>query len=382
MITRLLKLPKNSFFLLGPRATGKSTWLQNELPQAYNVDLLQQRTYLKLLADPGHFREEVLALPKHSWVIVDEVQRIPALLNEVHSLMQVGGYQFALSGSSARKLKRGQANLLAGRAIVQYLYPLVSAEIDGQVNLDERLSYGSLPAVVTDKDNRRAILEAYTGTYLKEEIKEEALSRKIDAFARFLEVAALMHAQITNINNVARDARIARATAENYFEILVDTLLGYWLPALRPKVRVKEVGHPKFYFFDCGVVRSIQGRLRDPIAMEERGHLLETLVLQELLAAVSYLDVGGNFFYWRTNDGVEVDFIWQRGNSAIAFEVKSSQTWKNTFNLGLQTLVEQKKIKIIKCYGIYLGKERLKKPWGTLLPVEQFFSELWKGKIF
>jgi predicted AAA+ superfamily ATPase len=122
--------------------------------------------------------------------------------------------------------------------------------------------------------------------------------------------------------------------------------------------------------------------LVDPIAMEERGHLLETLVLQELLAAVSYLDVGGNFFYWRTNDGVEVDFIWQRGNSAIAFEVKSSQTWKNTFNLGLQTLVEQKKIKIIKCYGIYLGKERLKKPWGTLLPVEQFFSELWKGKIF
>src|SRR3990167_5622247 len=230
-LPRQLKAPKKSFFLLGPRATGKSTWLRHTFENKLHIDLLRNDVYFSLLSSPSTLREKVLATPKQTWIIIDEIQRLPILLNDVHSLIEDDGYHFALSGSSARKLKRGQANLLAGRALVKHLYPLVFGEYDNKINLEEALQFGTLPGIVTDTDNRIERLEAYVGTYLREEIREEALTRNVQAFNRFLEIAGLTNGQVTNLSNISRDGAIPRATVSTYFEILVDTLLGQWLPA-------------------------------------------------------------------------------------------------------------------------------------------------------
>ncbi len=381
-IFRQLTLPERSFFLFGPRATGKSTWLQASLPDKLHFDLLRSDVYFTLTHSPAAFRERVLAQdPDKTWIVVDEVQRSPALLNEVHSLIESHGYRFAMSGSSARKLKRGQANLLAGRALVKHLFPLISAEYENLITLDEALEFGTLPSIVTDKSTRIEQLEAYVGTYLREEIKEEALTRNVAAFGRFLEVAALMNAQVTNLSNIARDAGVPRATVSTYFEILVDTLIGTWLPAWAPRAKVKEVTHPKFYFFDCGVVRGIQKLLRDKSSSVERGLLFETWLFNELNAHIAYAGIGGELFYWRTADGAEVDFIWKRAANVVAIEAKSTAQWKDEYNAGFQSLLSSK-VKIKACYGVYCGKEILKKNFGWVLPWEEFLKRLYAGEIF
>src|SRR3990167_4312980 len=233
---RLLKAPAQSFFLFGPRATGKSTWLRRTYPNSLHIDLLRNDIYFAMTSSPAAFRERVLAHdPKKTWIIVDEIQRVPHLLNDVHSLIESDDYHFALSGSSARKLKRGHANLLAGRALVKHMYPLVFAEYGDAITLNEALLFGTLPHVVTTPDTRVEQLEAYVGTYLREEIKEEALARNVQAFSRFLDIAALANAQVTNLSNIARDAGVPRQTVSAYFEVLVDTLIGKWLPAWMPK---------------------------------------------------------------------------------------------------------------------------------------------------
>lgn len=372
--------PKKSFLLFGPRMTGKSTWLKAKLNGAVWFDLLRNDVYFQFSSRPETLREKVLAYDRSKWIVVDEVQRVPALLNEVQSLMEDHCFRFALSGSSARKLRHGHANLLAGRALVRNLYPLIQAEYGEVITTEEAMGFGTLPGVVGDKENRIGTLEAYAGTYLREEIKEEALTRNVDAFSRFLEVAALANAQVTNLSSLSRDSRVSRATVTSYFEILQDTLIIRRLESWLPRARVKEVGHPKFYFFDCGVVRAIQGRLRDPIGNEERGHLLETLVYHELSAAVAYQDLGGKLYYWRTADGVEVDFIWQRGSHCVAIEVKSSKTWKTEFDRGFASLL-QSKVKPIACFGVYLGTEAISKPWGSVLPAREFFRRLQEGKV-
>jgi predicted AAA+ superfamily ATPase len=381
IFNRQLVAPQKSFFLLGPRATGKSTWLKQNFPNALRFDLLRNDTYFDLLAAPSKMREQVMAYnPQDQWIIIDEIQRLPLLLNEVHWLMQEYGYRFALSGSSARKLKRGHANLLAGRALVKHMYPLVEAEYRNAVTLEESLAYGTLPAVVTEPDTRIEQLEAYVGTYLREEIREEAITRNVQTFGRFLEVAALTNGQITNLSNIARDTAIPRATVSTYFEVLIDTLLGYWLPAWTPRAKVKEVNHPKFYFFDCGVVRAIQKLLREPISNEERGILLETRVFIELKAYISYHSIGGDLFYWRTRDGSEIDFIWKRGKKIIAIEVKSSPKWKSEYNQGFKSL-STSKIKPDAYFGIYLGNELLRNDYASILPWKDFLDKLYKGEI-
>jgi uncharacterized protein len=381
MLTRLLDFPTTSFFLFGPRATGKSTWLKHHFHKGPYFDLLRNETFLRLQASPNAFREQVLAFAKREWVVIDEVQRIPSLLQEVHSLIESHGYRFALSGSSARKLKRGQANLLGGRAIVRNLYPLIAAEYGDALSIKEVLSFGTLPFVAVDKENRLARLEAYGGTYLREEIKEEALTRRLDAFSRFLEVAAQMNAQVTSLSNLSRDAMVPRATVTTYFEILTDTLLGSFLPAWKPRARIKEVAHPKFYFFDCGVVRALQGRLHDAPSSDELGHLFETYLFHELTAHISYSQIGGQLSYWRTNDGVEVDFIWQRGAKRIGIEVKSSKSWKPSFEKGILALNRETNAKLKKTFGVYLGAEVLKKDWGWVFPIDIFLRKLAEGEI-
>lgn len=378
---RALKPPSKSFFLLGPRATGKSTWLKSNFPDCLRLDLLRNDVYFTLSSAANAFRERVLATnAKDTWIIVDEIQRLPDLLNDVHSLIEDYGYKFALSGSSARKLKRGKANLLAGRALVKHMFPLIAKEYGDAITLEEALAYGTLPSIVAEPETRIEQLEAYAGTYLQEEIREEALTRNVQAFSRFLEVAALMNGQVTNLSNLARDAGIPRATVSTYFEVLIDTLLGNWLPAWKPRAKIKEVSHPKFYFFDCGVIRSIQKLLRDKISESERGILFESLVMHELNAHISYSGIGGDLFYWRTPDGNEIDFIWKRASKIIALEVKSSTRWKDDYNTGFKSLLSSK-IKTTACYGIYTGHEILKKEFGLVLPWQEFLKRLYAGEI-
>ena len=248
------------------------------------MNLLLDRELLRLMRDPGRFTQEVEALPARSWVVVDEVQKLPAILNEVQDLLVRRGarYRFALTGSSARKLKRGEANLLAGRAVNRRFFPLTAAELGDVFAIEDALRFGTLPAVASERaeTDKVDILEAYAENYLTQEIRQEALVKSLESFTRFLDVAAQMNGQVTSVAGIARDAGVARPTVQRYFEILVDTLVGTWLPAWRPRAKVKEVAHPKFYFFDPGVVRALAGRLREPVGAEERGHLLETYVLQ------------------------------------------------------------------------------------------------------
>jgi predicted AAA+ superfamily ATPase len=325
--TRELTLPRRSFFLFGPRGTGKTTWLRQQLPAARWYDLIRDREVLRLTRDPEIFSQEVQGLRRGAWVVVDEVQRLPALLNDVQDLIARHSHRvrFAITGSSARRLKREQANLLAMRLVNRRFFPLTAAELGDDFTVERALRFGTLPAVAAARSHaeRIELLEAYVENYLAQEIRAEALVKRLDSFTRFLEVAALANAQVTNMAGVARDAAVARPTVQGYFETLTDTLIGTFLPAWRARAKVKEVTHPKFFFFDPGVVRALTGRLREPVHESERGALLETYVLGELRAWLDVASAGGQLAYWRTPSGSEVDFVWSRGSRAVGIEVKA-----------------------------------------------------------
>lgn len=381
MFARSLPLPDHSFFLFGPRGTGKTTWLRERLGGAKWFDLVRNAELLSLMRNPERFRQAVEALPKGSWVVVDEVQHLPSLLNEVHALVAERGnrYRFALSGSSARKLKRLDVNLLAGRAINRSFFPLTWAEIGGGVPVDELLAQGCLPKVRSEPAHAIDVLEAYVANYIREEIQQEALVRNLDSFSRFLEVAALMNAQVVNVAGIARDCGVARPTVQRYFETLVDTLIGTFVPAWRPRAKVKEASHPKFYLFDTGVVRSLSQRLRDPLEGAERGHLLETLVLHELRAHVAIANLGGRLAYWRTPAGSEVDFIWSRGRTAVGIEVKAATTWRAEHGRALHDLLASRVIG--RAFGVYLGREPLRDGALDVLPFGEFAARLAAGRV-
>ena len=374
--TRRMVLPDRSFFLLGPRGTGKSTWLRQVLPEARWYDLLHSEVYLRLLTDPSAFRREVEALPAGTWVVVDEVQRVPALLNEVHSLIARHGrrWTFALCGSSARKLKRMDANLLAGRVINRSFFPLVWAEEGGAVPVDDILRFGLLPAVRQDPAAAVDILDAYAANYLREEIQQEALTRDLASFARFLGVAALLNGQVVNVSNIARESSVARPTVQRYFDVLVDTLIGQWLPAWQPRLKVRERAHPKFYLFDCGVVRAAAGRLREPLHDSERGAALETWMLHEIRAHLANTGVGGALSYYRTSAGVEVDFAWTAPRRAVGIEVKAARRWRRDDGNALRELHERRVIHT--AVAVYGGEHAQQDGPVTVLPVPEFLRRL------
>ena len=369
-------LPDRSFFLFGPRGTGKSTWLRQVLPDARWYDLLHSDVYLRLLADPSAFRREVQALPPGTWVVVDEVQRIPALLNEVHSLIARHGkrWAFALCGSSARKLKRMDANLLAGRVVNRGFFPLAWAETGGAVRVDEILQFGLLPAVRQEPAAAVDILDAYAANYLREEIQQEALTRDLASFARFLGVAALLNGQIVNVANIARESAVARQTVQRYFDVLVDTLVGQWLPAWQPRLKVRERANPKFYLFDCGVARAAAGRLRDPLHDSERGAALETWMLHEIRAHLAHAGAGGELAYYRTPSGVEVDFVWSAPRRSVGIEVKSTRRWRREDGNALRELLEHRVIQ--KAVAVYGGDHAQQDGPVTVLPVVEFLRRL------
>jgi predicted AAA+ superfamily ATPase len=383
MLPRRLALPSRSFLLLGPRGTGKTTWLRAKLPRARWYNLLLDREVFRLMRQPALFRQEIEALPRGSWVVIDEVQKLPSLLNDVHDVLTASPrrLRFALTGSSARKLRREDTNLLAGRVVTRRMLPLTIHEMGRQPPVDELLRHGALPVVRTARSaaERIDLLEAYVDTYLSQEIRAEALVRSLDSFARFLAIAALANGQVTNVAGLARDAAIGRPTVQSWFDVLTDTLLGSWLPAWRPRARVKEVAHPKFYLFDPGVARALSGRLREPIDSSERGPLLETLVFHELQAQVAYASCGGQLSYYRTPSGTEIDFVWTRGRRAVGIELKASARWRPEDGRALTDMHAGRKL--TSCFGVFFGPSALKDGVIHVLPVHDFLARLAAGKI-
>jgi predicted AAA+ superfamily ATPase len=390
IIPRLLQIPDRSFFLFGPRGTGKSTWLEQVLPGAFRLDLLDTSLYLELSRDPHRLEALAGGRGEETWVVLDEIQKVPALLDEVHRLMGLRRWLFAICGSSARKLKRGGANRLAGRALTLAMESFSAAELENNFDLEFALDWGLLPFVVgQDPKDAADILSAYVNTYLKEELQAEGLIRSVPPFLRFLAVAGQMNGQALNVQNIAREAAVARSTVETYFSILTDTLIGHFLPAWRPGLKVREAAQPKFYWFDPGVARAASGLLRDPADRPWQGISLETLICHELRVYNEISRKHRPIFYYRTASGVEVDFIIEtavrRPDSPphlVAIEVKRAERWDRTWDKALRGLAENTGIQVDRLIGVYCGQRSYRFDKVEVWPYGDFVKALFAGEIF
>ncbi len=388
-IPRTLAPPERSFFLFGPRGVGKSTWLRNCLPKAFIGDLLDTSLSLELSRNPHSLEALIGQRPAGSWIILDEIQKVPALLDEVHRLMESRGWKFALCGSSARKLRRGGANLLAGRAVTRRLGPFTAAELGSAFDLGFALEWGCLPAVSLDRKGAADILRAYVSTYIKEEIREEGIVRKEPPFLRFLAIAGLLNAQVVNGQNVARDASVPRSSVDSYFSVLVDTLLGHFLPAWQPRIKVREQAHPKFYWFDPGVARAAAGLLDDPADRPWKGLALETLILHELSVHNEALQKNRNLMYYRTGAGAEIDFIVEtrKGRpttrpAVVCIEVKLAEKWNRIWEKPMRELRRDSRIEVGRMIGVYTGARSWHFDGLDVLPVGEFLKQLHAGQVF
>ncbi len=332
MIKRLVDLPKTrSFFLFGPRQTGKSTLARAVIGgDSWSVDLLESDLFLRYARAPELFRreaeEKILKHGIHT-IFIDEVQRLPDLLNEVHLLIEKHRCRFILSGSSARKLRRGGTDLLAGRAVERFLFPFVHAEIPDSFDLEAALRFGTLPAIHgLPQAEQIDILRTYANTYLREEIQQEGLVRNLGGFSRFLDLAAAQCGELVNFSAFGRECGLPTRTVQAYYDILEETLIGYRLEpwALSPRKRL--VAHQKFYLFDTGVTNAVNRRLTSPPDSSLRGRLFEQLVILETMRMRSYLRSEARLFFWRTNAGAEVDLLIEKeGRLRGAFEIKASR---------------------------------------------------------
>lgn len=375
MFERLIKRPlesRKSFFLFGPRGTGKTTWLKYRLPDALFVNLLQSEYYNRLSANPGQLRQ--LIPPDHAgWTVIDEVQRIPALLNEVHDLIEARGLYFVLTGSSARTLRRKGVNLLAGRALTYRMHPLTVVEQRDAFNLRDSMRLGHLPALFSEPDPVKYLTD-YVQTYLREEVMQEGLTRNIGHFSHFIEVASFSQGATVNISAVAREARIDRSVAENYFAILEDLFIAVRLPVFARKAKRKLISQQKFYFFDAGVFRAIRptGPLDSDAEMD--GPALETLVLQELRAVNDYHDYGYQISFWRTRNELEVDFVLYGPRGLLAIEIKRSTHIQRKDTRALREF--KKDYPPAKCFVFFGGPSPLHTDEVTVLPIEHALRNL------
>ncbi len=344
-VPRLLRIPKQSFFLFGPRGSGKSTWVRTELPEAQRIDLLDEGRFQGYLAEPGRFADELRAVRPGGVVCVDEIQRIPSLLNEVHRFIEERRLRFVLCGSSARKLKQHGTNLLAGRALRRDLHPFVPRELGKAFELERALAFGTLP-VIWQSDEPRAALTAYVQMYLREEIQAEALVRSLPGFVRFLPVAAIFHAQVLSVASLARDAGVARTTISGYLEILEDTLLAFRLPAWEGGLRVREKRHPKLYWVDAGLARAARRQLGGVIR-EERGPLFEGWVVNLIRIHADYGELFDDWYYWAPGEAreTEVDLLLRRGREWLAMEIKSSERIGPAELRGLRAIADLRGLK-------------------------------------
>lgn len=384
MFPRRLPLPAagtETFFLWGPRQTGKSTLLRETYGGGGGlwIDLLKSEEYHRYLVRPELLRHETAALgaPAGRQIVIDEIQRAPALLNEVHWLMENRGFVFALCGSSARKLKRGAANLLGGRAVRYELHGLVAGELGERFDLDRLLNRGYLPRI-HDAPRPNRLLDAYVADYLKEEVAAEGLARNLPAFANFLETASLGDGEIVNFSNIARETGVSGHTVKGYFGILTDTLLGRWLPAYRKRPKRRVIGAPKFYFGDVGLVNRLARRGELRAGGELYGRAFENWVFHELIAAVAYHAKDTRLSHWRLAGGTEVDFV--IGDMELAIEAKSGSRITSDHLRGLRQIVRDHSgvRRIVVCRE---PRARRTDDGIDILPFGVFVERLWSGEL-
>ena len=372
-ISRFFGIPRQSCFLFGPRGTGKSTWLRHQLPNALYVDLLEPALYRRLSARPERLRDLLAGTPGARTVVIDEIQRVPALLTVVHAILEAPAPpRFILTGSSARKLRRGEVDLLGGRAVHRTLHPFMAAELP-DFALDRALRLGLLPLVAgaTDPD---AVLDAYASLYLEQEVRAEGLTRNIDAFARFLEAISFSHGSLLNISAVARECEVERKVVSGYIGILEDLLLAFRLPVFRKRAKRATVAHEKLYLFDAGVFRSL--RPKGPLDRVEEidGQALEGLVAQHLRAWTAYSRHRTDLFFWRTRGGAEVDFVVYGEAGMTAIEVKNAGRVHGTDLRSLRGFRQD--YPQAEILMLYRGEERLRMDGVWCVPVAEFLRQL------
>jgi uncharacterized protein len=376
--TRLLNLKslleKKSFFLLGPRATGKTSLIMAQLKdQALIINLLKTDLFFRLNAKPARLREMIKA-SKHRLIVIDEIQKIPDLLNEVHFLIEEEKLTFLLTGSSARKLKGKNVNLLAGRAWETNLFPLTYAEIKN-FNLEKYLQYGGLPAIYTSTYPEEE-LNAYAHTYLKEEIMAEAVVRQIPAFAKFLELSALTSGQILNFSNIANDTGVSAVTIREYYQILEDTLLGFMLPGWTKSIKRKAIAKAKFYFFDIGIRNNLAKIKNIDPKSDLYGQAFEHFIILEVRAYLKYSRINETLSYWQAKNGYEVDLI--IGNE-VAIEIKATNSVSDNHLKGLKMLQEEKIC--TKYFLISQDKIARNQDDIEIRDYKDFLARLWAGEI-
>lgn len=379
MIARFYQLNNEldgSVFLFGARQTGKSTFLEAQFPDAVYIDLLDAKLRRRFRAKPELLYEMLQDKAEGSIVVIDEIPFVPELLNEAHRLIQKKGLKFVLCGSSARKLKRKGNNTLGGRALPCYFYPFVSAEI-ADLDLDKALLYGMLPPHYLAKKPER-LLDGYIDVYLREEIKEESLVRNLDAFERFMEVAAICDGDIVNYENIANDCQVSAKTIKEYFGILSDTLIGYTIPAYTKVTKRKVVQAPKFYYFDVGVYNHLLNRTSLASGTSEYGHCFEHFVIQELMAYIGYTHNRKKLSYWHTYNGKEVDAV--IGDAEIGIEIKSTEEIQSKHMSNFKEYSEE--FPSSRC--IVVSRDPITRRVGNVevIYLFDFLRMLWNGELF
>jgi predicted AAA+ superfamily ATPase len=378
-VSRFFEDPGVHFFLFGPRGTGKSTWLAEAFPDALRIDLLAPEVVREYSAKPERLREQVLGARERRVVVLDEVQKVPALLDVVHALIEShkDGPRFVLTGSSSRKLKRSGVDLLAGRALLRSLHPFLAAELGDAFDFDRALTQGLVP-LIWESPRPGEALKAYVGLYLKEEVQLEGLVRQIGSFARFLEAVSFSHAGLLNLSEVARECQVSRKTVEGYVEVLEDLLLAFRLPVFTRRAQRHLAAHPKFYWFDAGVFTAMRpaGPLDRP--QEIAGAALEGLVAQHLRAWIDYSGGDATVSYWRTKSGTEVDFVVYGRVGFWAIEVKHATAVRAADLRALKAFREDYPEAILRL--LYRGRERLEIDGILCLPCDEFLRGIVPGR--
>lgn len=366
---------RDSAFLWGARQVGKTTWLQARYPDARIYDLLRPSEFARLLRHPELLSEELADFGENDTVIIDEIQKLPILLDEIHSLIQRKNIRFILSGSSARKLRRLGTNLLGGRATREVMFPLVSAEIP-DFDLIRAVNNGMIPRhyMVQNPWER---LRGYIGVYLNEEIREEALTRNLKSFSHFLEIAAQCDGEMLVYKNIAQDCGIDYRTVKEYFSILEDTLVGYLIPGFTATPKRKAVAAPKFYLFDVGIANYLTKRRDMEPGSDSFGHAFEHFIIQEIIAYLGYHHSDEQLTYWRTASGYEVDAV--IGNGRIAIEIKSSEEIKSRHTKGLKAFSED--YPDARLITVSLDKYKRTMNGVEIFPANDFLKALWAGNI-
>lgn len=374
MFNRLLVPPQStqSYFLFGPRGTGKTHWVKSFYPKSLYLDLLESALYMELLAQPERL-EKLIPSSFDDWIIIDEIQRVPQLLNEIHRLIENRGYRFILTGSSARSLRRQGANFLGGRARMERMHPLTAVELGTSFDLEKAVQFGLMP-VIWHREEPLLYLEGYIEVYLQQEMAQEGIVRQLGDFARFLKIATLSQGQPINLTNIAREVALPRDRVSGYFQIVEDLLIAVHIPPFTRKAQRRLILHPKFYFFDAGLYRTLRPKGPLDSAAEIDGPVLETLLLQNLRAINDSLHFDYEIYFWRTASGLEVDFILYGPHGLHAIEVKRSRSIAKKDLSALHAFKEE--YPEATCWLAYGGEHRQYIDGITAVPFEEFLMTL------